>query len=55
MIWRPATETPTKPGYYVVKLKHSDRPIVLYWSTLSTQWRDGARLAAVVEWSGPLE
>ena len=55
MIWTASPETPKAQGWYVVRIKHSDRPIVLWWSALSTQWRDGARLANVVEWSGPIE
>ncbi len=54
MSWQPATQNPQAPGWYVVRLHLSDRPVVLWWSTLSTHWRDGMRKVQAVEWMGPL-
>jgi hypothetical protein len=52
--WQPATDLPRDPGWYVVKVDTSDRPLVLWWSSLSTQWRDGSRLVNAVAWLGPV-
>jgi hypothetical protein len=52
--WQPATATPTVPGWYVVRADLRDRPLVLWWSRLSTQWREGARVVPATEWLGPL-
>lgn len=52
--WQPATATPTAPGWYAVRVHLSDRPLVLWWSRLSTRWLSGARQVQAVEWLGPL-
>lgn len=54
MNWQPADTQPTEPGWYIVAEPHSDRPLVLWWSQLSTGWRHGARLTPVRAWCGPI-
>ena len=54
MTWQPATETPSEPGWYAVRVRMRDRPLVLWWSRLSTQWREGARVVVAEQWLGPL-
>lgn len=49
-----ASQPPREPGYYVCWLRLSDRPVVLYWARLSTQWRSGATVMPVVAYMGPL-
>jgi hypothetical protein len=41
-------------GYFLAWLHCSDRPIVIYRGTLSTQWRHGAQAVRVDAWAGPL-
>jgi hypothetical protein len=52
--WHPATEQPTTPGWYLLARDGSDRPMVCWWSLLSTQWRVGAQLVKPTHWAGPL-
>lgn len=54
MTWTNAKTPPTEPGWYVVRLRCSDRPLVLWWSRLSTQWRAGCQVQRVAAWMGPL-
>lgn len=49
-----ASKNPKEPGYYVVWLHMSDRPVVLYWGEHSTEWRAGAVKQRVDAWMGPL-
>lgn len=50
------TETglPKRAGYYAVYLHLCDRPIVLWWSNKSTEWRNGCVVVSVAGWIGPL-
>ena len=41
-------------GYFLVWLHCSSTPIVIYRSTLSTDWRSGMRAVRVEVWAGPL-
>jgi hypothetical protein len=46
-------DLPKEPGWYVVYRRHSERPVVLWWGTLSTAWREGAQQVQVDAWVGP--
>jgi len=51
------TDASTKPeitGWYVCWLYLTERPVVLYWGVMSTEWRAGATRMPVVAYMGPL-
>lgn len=52
--WTPASTSPTEPGWYVAKLRHSDKPIVCWWQSPGRGWRYGATKHDVTAWIGPL-
>lgn len=54
MTWHIATTNPTEPGWYACKLRLGGRPVVLYWGSMSVDWRAGAAKQDVVAWLGPL-
>jgi hypothetical protein len=49
-----ASAFPAAPGWYVIVPHLSERPIVVWWSVLSTQWRIGLQAVRVDRWMGPL-
>lgn len=48
------TGTPTTSGYFVVWLRLCDRPLVLWRSMKTNEWRNGCMKVEVDAWMGPL-
>lgn len=42
LTWTPPRIPPAEPGWYAVELRHSDKPIVLWWRSEERGWRFGA-------------
>lgn len=54
IVLTPATTRPTEPGWYVVIERANDRPLALFWSHASRDWRAGARRIDVTHYAGPV-
>jgi hypothetical protein len=54
LAYTPTTTMPKEPGYYVVKLRHSERPVVLWWGNNHPHWLSGSQRVQAVAWIGPL-
>lgn len=49
-----AASLPSVPGWYAVRIRLADRPVILWWSASSTRWLYGAASVQVDCWLGPL-